>query len=56
MDIQKNFLEKKETTTEQYRIFTKEFDLAVNAKNLASKGELNLLRKNLKTSIMKIKD
>ena len=45
MDIQKNFLEKKETATEQYRIFTKEFDLAVNAKNLASKGELNLLRK-----------
>ena len=41
----KNFFEKKEINDEQYNIFTKEFDLSVNAKNLATKSELNLLRK-----------
>ncbi|MEC8265491.1 MAG: hypothetical protein VX009_01615 [Pseudomonadota bacterium] len=41
----KDFFEKKEINDEQYNIFTKEFDLSVSAKKLATKSELNLLRK-----------
>ena len=44
-NISRNFLEKKKSINHHYKIFTKEFDLSVNAKNLASKSELNVLRK-----------
>ena len=38
-------LKKKDVIDEKYKIYTKEFDLSLNAKNLASKAELNFLRK-----------
>ena len=44
-NISRNFLEKKKSINHHYKIFTKEFDLSVNAKNLALKSELNVLRK-----------
>ena len=39
------FTKKKNLADNRYKIFTKEFDLSVNAKSLASKSELNSLRK-----------
>ena len=40
-----NLLKNKDSITDKYKVFTKEFDLSVNAKYLASKSELNYLRK-----------
>ena len=45
VDPENKILKKKDVIDEKYKIYTKEFDLSLNAKNLASKAELNFLRK-----------
>ena len=47
LKITKFLPKKKNLTDNRYKIFTKEFDLSVNAKSLASKSELNSLRKKI---------